>query len=136
MKTAPKAPQEMAAQLMGAYPYFSDTDMPLEHADHMDQQAKEVRAEVESMRPYLLTDNELASKLTDIQSRAYERGLWRADRGEGAAERVAYAEQVKKSGDTQTKKPQPPLLKTYKKTVIWMPSARSGETGSALLESP
>jgi len=48
------------------------------------------------VKPFLLSDDELALKLTDIQSRAVESGVWRADKGEGADERINYAVQDQK----------------------------------------
>lgn len=96
METVPKAPQEMAAQMVDVYPYFSDYAMPKEHAERLGEQAKALQTEVEGVKPFLLSDDELAPKLADIQSRAAESGVWRADKGKGADERINYAVQEQK----------------------------------------
>ena len=91
METVPKSPQEMAAQMLDAYPYYSDYEMPEGESARLDEQAKGLRAEVEDMKPYMLPDDELASRLSGVKQRATESGVWRADKGEGADERLAYA---------------------------------------------
>lgn len=96
MEKVPKAPQEMAAQMVDVYPYFSDYAMPEESAKHLREQAKALQAEVEGLKPFLLSDEELAPKLANIQSRAVESGIWRADKGEEADKRIDYAIQEQK----------------------------------------
>lgn len=96
METVPKSPQEMAAQMLDVYPYYSDYEMPEGEATRLGEQAKGVKAEVEGMKPYMLPDDELAPKLADVKHRATESGVWRADKGEGADERLAYAVEQKK----------------------------------------
>lgn len=91
METVPKSPQEMAASMLDVYPYYSDQALPEGEASRLSEQAKGLRAEVEKARPYMLTDEELTPKLTDVKQRAVESGVWRADRGEGAHDRLAYA---------------------------------------------
>jgi hypothetical protein len=96
METVPKSPQEMAAQMLDVYPYFSDYAMPEGEATRLGDQAKGLKAEVEGIKPYMLPDEELAPKLEDVKQRATESGVWRADKGEGAVERLAYAVEQKK----------------------------------------
>jgi len=96
METVPKSPQEMAAQMLDVYPYYSDYEMPEGEAARLGEQAKGLKAEVEGMKPYMLPDDELAPKLADVKQRAAESGVWRADKGEGADERLAYAVEQKK----------------------------------------
>ena len=102
METVPKSPQEMAAQILDVYPHYSYYEMPEDEAARLSEQAKGLKAEVEGMKPYMLPDDELASKLADVKQRATESGVWRADKGEGADERLAYAvEQNKRYGYTE-----------------------------------
>lgn len=96
METVPKSPQEMAAQMLDVYPYYSDLEMPESEATRLGEQAKGLKAEIEGMKPYMLPDDELAPKLADVKQRATESGVWRADKGEGADERLAYAVEQKK----------------------------------------
>lgn len=96
METVPKSPQEMAAQMLDVYPYFSDYAMPEGEATRLGDQAKGLKAEVEGIKPYMLPDEELAPKLEDVKQRATESGVWRADKGEGADERLAFAVEQKK----------------------------------------
>lgn len=96
METVPKSPQEMAAQMLDVYPYYSDYEMPEGEATRLGEQAKGLKAEVEGIKPYMLPDDELAPKLADVKQRATESGVWRADKGEGADERLAYAVEQKK----------------------------------------
>lgn len=96
METVPKSPQEMAAQMLDVYPYYSDLEMPESEATRLGEQAKGLKAEIEGMKPYMLPDDELAPKLEDVKQRATESGVWRADKGEGADERLAYAVEQKK----------------------------------------
>lgn len=96
METVPKSPQEMAAQMLDVYPYYSDYQMPEGEAARLGQQAKGLKAEVEGIKPYMLPDEELAPKLADVKQRATESGVWRADKGEGADERLAFAVEQKK----------------------------------------
>jgi hypothetical protein len=96
METIPKSPQEMAAQILDVYPYYSDYVMPEGGALRLGEQAKGLKAEVEGMKPYTLPDDELAPKLAEVSQRATESGVWRADKGEGADERLAYAVKQKK----------------------------------------
>ncbi|MEO7364564.1 MAG: hypothetical protein ABIV43_03600 [Candidatus Saccharimonadales bacterium] len=102
METIPKSPQEMAAQMLDVYPYYSDYAMPEGEAERLGEQAKGLKVEVEGLRPYMLPDDELAPKLAEVRQRATESGVWRADKGEGADERLAYAvEQNKGYGYTE-----------------------------------
>ncbi len=96
METVPKSPQEMAAQMLDVYPYFSDYAMPEGEATRLGDQVKGLKAEVEGIKPYMLPDEELAPKLEDVKQRATESGVWRADKGEGADERLAFAVEQKK----------------------------------------
>jgi len=96
METVPKSPQEMAAQMLDVYPYFSDYEMPNGEAARLDSRAKALKTEVETIKPYMLTDEELAPKLAEVKQRATESGVWRADRGDGAEERLAFAVEQKK----------------------------------------
>jgi hypothetical protein len=97
METIPKSPQEMAAQLLDAYPYYSDYAMPEGEAARLGEQAKGLKAEVEDARPYMLSSDELASRLDHVKQRATESGVWRADKGEGAEDRLAFAVEQRKS---------------------------------------
>lgn len=102
METVPKSPQEMAAQMLDVYPYYSDYQMPEGEAARLGEQAKGLKAEIEGIKPYMLFDEELASKLADVKQRATERGVWRADKGEGAEERLEFlVEQKKEYGHTE-----------------------------------
>ncbi len=102
METVPKSPQEMAAQMLDVYPYYSDGSMPESEATRLGEQAKGLKAEIEDIKPYMLADDELMPKLTDVKQRATESGVWRADKGERADERLAYAvEQRKGYGYTE-----------------------------------
>lgn len=96
METVPKSPQEMAAQMLDVYPYYSDYEMPEGEATRLGEQAKGLKTEVEGIKPYMLPDDELAPKLADVKQRATESGVWRADKGEGADERLACAVEQKK----------------------------------------
>lgn len=91
METVPKSPQEMAAQMLDVYPYYSDYQMSEGEAARLGEQAEGLKAEVEGINPYMLPDDELAPKLADVKQRATESGVWRADKGEGADERLAFA---------------------------------------------
>ena len=102
METVPKSPQEMAAQMLDVYPYYNDYAMPEGEAVRLEEQAKALKTEIESMKPYMLSDDELAPRLAEIKRRATESGVWRADKGNGADERLAYAvEQNKGYGYTE-----------------------------------
>jgi len=96
MRTTPHVPQELVAQMTDADPYFSESAMSKEHAQRLTQQAQALKAELEALKPFLLSDDELALKLADIQTRATESGVWRADKGDGADERITYAVQKRK----------------------------------------
>ena len=96
METFPKSPQEMAAQMLDVYPYYSNFVMPEGEAVRLEEQAKALTTEIESMKPYMLSDDELAPRLANIRQRATESGVWRADKGNGADERLAYAIEQRK----------------------------------------
>ena len=96
MEIKPKSDQEMAAQLLGAYPFYSDYEMPEGEAKRLGELAKGLITEVNDMNPHILTDDELAIKLADVMRRATESGVWRADRGDGSAERLEYVEEQMK----------------------------------------
>lgn len=88
--------------MLDVYPYYSDYAMPEGEAERLGEQAKGLKVEVEGLRPYMLPDDELAPKLAEVRQRATESGVWRADKGEGADERLAYAvEQNKGYGYTE-----------------------------------
>lgn len=102
METVPKPPQEIAAQALDVYPYFGASVMPENEATRLDEQAKGLKAEIESIKPYMLADDELAPILADVKQRATETGVWRTDKGEGADKRLEYAvEQRKGYGYTE-----------------------------------
>ncbi|MDB5181916.1 MAG: hypothetical protein JWP13_679 [Candidatus Saccharibacteria bacterium] len=87
----PKSPQEMAAQLMEAYPYVDFTSMGTEQAEQLSKSTDTLRDEVRQLQPYQMTDAELEPKLTDFESRARAAGVWSPIEGEGADERKASA---------------------------------------------
>lgn len=95
METILKSSQEMAAQLMDVYPYFSDGSMPEDHVTKLTKQARELKSEVKDMNPYMLPDNELTAKLAEVKTRATETGVWDPTKGEGADERSDYAVEKK-----------------------------------------
>ena len=102
METVPKSPQEMAAQMLDVYPFYSDYQMPEGEATRLGEHAKGLKVEIEGIKPYMFPDDELAPKLADVKQRATESGVWRADIGEGADERIAFAvEQRKGYGYTE-----------------------------------
>jgi hypothetical protein len=94
-----KSSQETAAQMMDVYPYFSDQLMPEGYATKMSERADELRAEIEAMDLSMLSNDELALKLSNIKQVAVRSGTWDPTKGEGAEERIAFAqEQVKRFG--------------------------------------
>lgn len=98
----PKSPQEMAAQLMDAHPYFGDHLMPEGHAAEMVEKAKALKEEIEDMNLYMLPDDELMAKLADVKARAIESGVWEPIKGEQSDERIAFAvDQMKSFGYTE-----------------------------------
>lgn len=102
METMPKSPQEMAAQLMDAHPYFGDHLMPEGHAAEMAEKAKALKEEIEGMNLYMLPDDELMAKLADVKARAIESGVWEPIKGEQSDERIAFAvDQMKSFGYTE-----------------------------------
>lgn len=86
-----KSPQEFAAQLIAAYPFYSDYTMPKKEAAVLTRKAKKLKKEAEELKPYLLSDNELAAKLRVIKQKALESGAWLPTKGEGSKERINYA---------------------------------------------
>ncbi len=91
MEIVPKTPQEIAAQAKDAYPYFGGLSMSEDETIRLDNQAKELKEDIEELKPYTLSDQELALKLAEATAEAAESGVWRADKGEGADERIDFA---------------------------------------------
>ncbi len=88
--------------MLDVYPYYSDYRMPEGEAARLGEQAKGLRAEIEGIKPYMLPDEELVPRLAGVKQQATESGVWRADKGEGADERLAFAvEQNKGYGYTE-----------------------------------
>lgn len=97
MEKVPKSPQEMAAQMLDVHPYFSDFAMPEGHASCLEAEAEKLKAEVEGLNPYMLSDHQLSPVLADVERRAKKSGVWSAETGEGADQRIAYG--VQKLGE-------------------------------------
>ena len=91
MASRGKSPQELAAEFIAAYPFYSDYTMPKKEAATLTRMAKRLKKEVEELRPYQLTDKELAAKLKVIKQNALASGVWVPTKGEGSKERLAYA---------------------------------------------
>ncbi len=91
MEITPKSPQELVAQAKDAYPYFGGLSMPEDEVTRLDNHASELKEDIEELTPYTLPDQELASKLAEVQQRAVESGVWRADKGEGSEKRLTFA---------------------------------------------
>jgi len=67
-----KSPQELAAQIISAYPFYSDYSMPKKETAALGRKAKRLKKEVEDLKPYQLSDKELAAKLRVITQKALE----------------------------------------------------------------
>lgn len=86
-----KSPQELAAEIIAAYPFYSDYTMPKKEATALTRKAKQLKKEVEVLKPYQLSDKELAAKLKVIKQNALTSGVWVPSKGEGSKVRLAYA---------------------------------------------
>lgn len=91
MASSNKSPQELAAEIIAAYPFYSNYAMPEKEVVTLTRKAKQLKKEVEELKPYQLADNDLAAKLKVIKQNAIESGVWAPSRGEGSKERLAYA---------------------------------------------
>ena len=91
MEIIPKSPQEMAAQILDASTYYGSSVLSEQESDRLSEQAKAIKSDLEDSKPYMLSDDELALKLSQATDVAIESGAWSLDRGEGAEERIKLA---------------------------------------------
>ncbi len=91
MASRKKSPQELAAEIIAAFPFYSDYSMPKKEASHLNKEAKRVKQEVENLRPYLLSDKVLAKKLRAIKHISIASGVWTPHTGEGSKQHLGYA---------------------------------------------
>lgn len=91
MEFRPKSAQELLAQAESANPYFSDFLMPEEEATRLNEQARAMRDDIRGYDVYESSDEELSVALEAAWQQADENGILRADKGESAAARMAYA---------------------------------------------
>ncbi len=91
MTSPKKSSQEQAAEIIAAYPFFSDVIMPKREATRLKSEAQKIKEEVKELRPYLLPDKELVSKLRIIKQQAIASGVWEPLKGENSKERLGYA---------------------------------------------
>jgi hypothetical protein len=97
MASRKKSPQELAAEIIAAFPFYSDYSMPKKEAVFLNKEAQKIKKEVEALRPYLLSDKELSAKLKAIKQSALANGVWSPNKGDGSQNRLAYT--VKRNVD-------------------------------------
>jgi hypothetical protein len=120
METSPKSPQEIAAQIMDAHPYFGDYYMSTEQSNQLVIQAKELIDKVKDSEPYLRPDEELKAILTEAQNQSEQSGVWKPTEGQGSDERITYAmDRFKGYGFSQEETKERALRKLEKNGSLW-----------------